>query len=215
MIKLTSENENVQKFLDHVHSHLRKNKFKLILHMDNLKIGKNNVSGYFSEDTREIVISIKEENWLEILVHEYNHFLQFINNEEKYILINQGESNFLNELWEWLDGNIELNTNRKNLLFKTVQDMELDCERKSVEMIKQFNLPIDTEEYISIAHIYIFYYMFAKKNRCWFSENATIKDIMTEGNLQNLSLDIDFSTLPENYIKIFEKHSKKFLDKQI
>ena len=83
MIKVTSDNENVQKFLDYVHSQLRKNKFKLILHMDNLKIGKNYVSGYFSEDTKEIVISIKEENWLEILVHEFNHFVQFINNEEK------------------------------------------------------------------------------------------------------------------------------------
>lgn len=213
MIKLTSDNENVQKFLDYVHSQLRKNKFKLVLHMDNLKIGKNNVSGYFSEDSKEIVISIKEENWLEILVHEFNHFVQFINNEEKYVLINQGESNFLNELWEWLDGNIELNTKRKNLLFKTVQDMELDCERKSVEMIKSFDLPIDIEEYSSIAHIYIFYYTYAKKNRCWFSENSTIKDIMTEGNFKNLSLDCDFTKLPETYVKLFKNASRKFLDK--
>lgn len=213
MIKVTSDNENVQKFLDYVHSQLRKNKFKLILHMDNLKIGKNYVSGYFSEDTKEIVISIKEENWLEILVHEFNHFVQFINNEEKYVLLNQGESNFLIELWEWLDGDIELNTKRKNLLFKTVQEMELDCERKSVEMIKKFDLPIDIEEYTSIANIYIFYYTYAKKNRCWFSENSTIKDIMTEGNLQNLSLDCDFTKLPEEYVKHFKNSSKKLLDK--
>lgn len=213
MIKVTSDNENVQKFLDYVHSQLRKNKFKLILHMDNLKIGKNNVSGYFSEDTKEIVISIKEENWLEILVHEFNHFVQFINNEEKYVLINQGESNFLNELWEWLDGNIELNPKRKNLLFKTVLEMELDCERKSVEMIKNFDLPIDIEEYKTIANIYIFYYTYAKNNRCWFSETSTIKDIMTEGNLQNLSLDCDFTKLPEEYIKLFKNCSRKLLDK--
>ena len=83
-------------------------------------------------------------------------------------------------------------------MFKTVQEMELDCERKSVEMIKKFDLPIDIEEYTSIANIYIFYYTYAKKNRCWFSENSTIKDIMTEGNLQNLSLDCDFTKLQKN-----------------
>lgn len=206
MIKISSDNEIVQKFIDYVHSHLRKHKFKLVLHIDSLKIGDNPVSGYFSEDDKEIVISIKEENWLDVLVHEYNHFVQFVNNEECYINLNQGESNFLSEMWDWLDKEEEYEQARLDLIFETVVKMELDCEKKSIETIKKFDLPIDLNEYVSTAHIYLYFYLYARKFRVWFPEDFCIEEMEEFFELDTNTLETDFSKLPEEYEKIFEKY---------
>lgn len=207
MIKISSNDENVQKFINHVHSHLRKNKFKLVLHLDELKIGKNSVSGYFSEEDKEIVISLKESDWLEVLVHEYNHFIQFISNESSYISLTQGDSNYLSEMWEWIDKESEFEEKRLDVMFQTVREMELDCERRTVEMIKQYNLPINLEEYIFTANVYLYFYSFVRKFRCWFKENISIKE-MTEFSEMNFSLDDDFSKLPKLYEDVFKKYTE-------
>lgn len=206
MIKISSNDENVQKFINHVHSHLRKNKFKLVLHLDELKIGKNSVSGYFSEEDKEIVISLKEQDWLEVLAHEYNHFIQYITNEPSYVSLTQGDSNYLTEMWDWIDKESEFEEARLDVMFETVREMELVCERKTMETIKEFNLPIDLDEYIFSANVYLYFYSFVRKYRCWFKENIGIKDITELSDLQ-MTLDEDFSKLPELYEETFKKYT--------
>lgn len=213
MIKLSSENENVQNFLDFVHSQLKKNKFKLVLSLDDLKIGKNSVGGYFDEENKEIVISINDSEWLSILVHEFNHFLQFINNTEKYRLLNDGDTDMLSEVWEWLDKEIEFpNIKRRNLVFKRVLEMELECEMNSVNMIKKFDLPINLDEYIYCAYVYLNYYNFCKKYRTWFLEDVKLADIVEikDASIEfgGISLDRKFNTLPKQFDEIFKKYSK-------
>lgn len=206
MIKISSNDENVQKFINHVHSHLRKNKFKLVLHLDELKIGKNSVSGYFSEEDKEIVISLKEQDWLEVLAHEYNHFIQYITNEPSYISLTQGDSNYLSEMWDWIDKESEFEETRLDVMFQTVREMELYCERKTMETIKEFNLPIDLDEYIFSANVYLYFYSFVRKYRCWFKENVGIKDITELSDLQ-MTLEEDFSKLPELYEETFKNYT--------
>lgn len=206
MIKISSNDENVQKFINHVHSHLRKNKFKLVLHLDELKIGKNSVSGYFSEEDKEIVISLKEQDWLEVLAHEYNHFIQYITNEPSYISLTQGDSNYLSEMWGWIDKESEFEETRLDVMFDTVREMELYCERKTMETIKEFNLPIDLDEYIFSANVYLYFYSFVRKYRCWFKENVGIKDITELSDLQ-MTLEEDFSKLPELYEETFKNYT--------
>lgn len=206
MIKISSNDENVQKFINHVHSHLRKNKFKLVLHLDELKIGKNSVSGYFSEEDKEIVISLKEQDWLEVLAHEYNHFIQYITNEPSYMSLTQGDSNYLSEMWDWIDKESEFEETRLDVMFNTVREMELYCERKTMETIKEFNLPIDLDEYIFSANVYLYFYSFVRKYRCWFKENVGIKDITELSDLQ-MTLEEDFSKLPELYEETFKNYT--------
>ena len=101
MITLSSNNANVQDFLETVRKTLRKHRYKLILSVDELLINDNAVAGWFDEDAKEIVISLKCEDYLENLVHEYNHFLQLIECEPKYLVLSRGDSNMLEELWGW------------------------------------------------------------------------------------------------------------------
>lgn len=214
MIKLSSENETVQNFLDFVHSSLKKHKMNLILSLDPIKICSNVVSGYFSEEDREIRIDISDRTWIETLVHEFCHFLQYIENDPFYTCLEQGDTNFLSEAWDWLDGSLEfVSTRRRNLVFRKILEMELNCEKRSVEMIKKFELPIDLDEYIFAAYVYINYYNFAKKYRTWLKIDTVLGSIFEikecAEKFGGISLDQDFKQLPKEYEEIFKKYSKK------
>ena len=211
MIKLSSENENVQKFIDYVHSLLKKYKVKLILSIDSIKIGKNSVCGYFSESDKEIKIDISEKNWLEVLVHEFCHFLQYIEDEPTYKTLEQ-EENILTEFWEWVENERELNTNRKRYVCRKVLEMELNCEKRSIEMIRKFDLPIDINEYIFGAYVYIHYFNFVKKYRTWLKDDVSLGNITEIKTISEkyggMTLEQDFKTLPKEYEDEFKKLSK-------
>lgn len=207
MIKLSSDDKNVQDFLDLVHSSLKKMKFKLVLTIDNLFVGKNAVSGYFDEVDKVIKISVLDEDFLEVLVHEFCHFLQFSEAEPKYTRLFLNEDNMLNEMWDWLDGDVEFVTKRKNLIFNSVIDMERDCEKRSVEMIKKYSLPIDLKEYQENAILYLYYYTYAKKYRTWFLDDISFDDLI-DVDISSMSLEDDFKKLPETLLKGFQKISK-------
>jgi hypothetical protein len=208
MITLSSNNANVQEFLETVRKTLRKHRYKLILCVDELLINDNAVAGWFDEDAKEIVVSLKCEDYLENLVHEYNHFLQLIECEPKYLVLSRGDSNMLEELWGWLDGDFEfVSVKRKNIVFSSVLEMELDCERRSVEMIKKYELPISLENYTHAAWVYIHYYNYVKKYRTWLCEDIGMHDMVElkefPGNLSD-----DFRKLPPGFAEIFKKYSK-------
>ena len=213
MIKLSSENKDVQTFLDYVHSSLRKYKIKLILSLETTTIGKNQIAGYFSDEGKELLVCINEPNWIETLVHEFCHFLQFKEQDPLYTSLDQGDSNYLSEVWEWLDNKHEfISTKRKNEAFRKIIDMELDCERRSVEMIKRFKLPINLEDYTYTAFVYIHFYNFCKKYRAWFSDGVSVADIVEIADLEDkykISLDGDFRKLPSEFDAIFKKYTKK------
>ena len=212
MIKLSSENEDVQKFLDYVHSSLRKHKIKLILSLETTTIGKNQISGYFSDEDRELLVCIDDPDWIETLVHEFCHFLQYKEQDPVYTSLDQGDSNYVSEVWDWLDHKHEfVSTKRKNEAFRKMIAMELDCERRSVEMIKRFKLPVNLEDYTYIAFVYVHYYNFCKKYRTWFSDGSSVADIVEISHLEDkykISLDVDFSKLPPEFEEIFKKYSK-------
>lgn len=213
MIKISSENKDVQAFIDYVHSSLRKYKINLILSLETATIGKNQISGYFDDGSKELLVCINEPNWIETLVHEFCHFLQFKEQDPIYTSLDQDGSNYISELWDWLDGKLEfISTKRKNEAFRKIIAMELDCERRSVEMIKRFKLPVNLEDYEYVAFVYIHFYNFCKKYRTWFSDGVSVADIVEISDLENkykISLDGDFRKLPPEFEEIFKKYTKK------
>lgn len=206
MIELRVSDENVQKFLNDIKTNLKKHKFKLVLSLEDLKIGKNSVSGWFDESDKELAISIKDSEWLSVLVHEYCHFLQHIENDSTILALEYGDENHLSDVWDWLDGKFEFFSKQdKNMAFNKVIQMELNCERRAVEKIKEYKLPIDLDDYISSAHIYLYYYLFAKKHKKWFGENFGSSDIKLFEEIPNKTLEHSFKTLPRNYEELFKK----------
>lgn len=80
-------------------------------------------------------------------------------------------------MWKWIDKEIELDKKEIETIFKRVQDMELDCERNTVKLIKKYELNIDVQQYICEANIYLYFYSYARKNRCWFPSGVCPSDM--------------------------------------
>lgn len=209
MIEIRVENKNIERFLDEVKTNLKKHKFKLVLAIENLKIGKNSVSGYFDEINRELVISINDKDWLSVLVHEYCHYLQFMEQDKTYMnLVENDVINHLNNIWDWLDGDYEFeSTKEKNKSFDKVIKMELDCEKRTIKKILEYDLPIDLKNYEETAHIYLYYYLFAKKYKKWLSEYYSFADNKLFDDIPNKTLKSEFKYLPKSYEERFKKFS--------
>ena len=153
--------------MDYVEALLKKTRTTLVFSVDEPKIEGNKVGGYFSDEDNEIVITSKD-GWDEILVHEFCHYLQCKEKSKYWTNLDIDNTNCLDLMWKWLNNEIELSKPKLDMIFARVRDMELDCERRTVKLIKQFNMTIDIKEYICQANIYIYYYNYAKVTRKWF-----------------------------------------------
>ena len=46
--------------------------------------------------------------------------------------------------------------------------MELDCEKRVVDRIKEYNLPLDIPTYTKRANAYALFYNYMHSNRAWY-----------------------------------------------
>ena len=211
MIKLSSMDEPTQAFLNYVESKLKKSRFKLILSMSDVNVGRISVGGSFDESAKELNVGISDPDFLEILVHEFNHFIQWSEQEPLYLKISEGDSSMSEQLWAWLDHEIELPKERVSEIIQSIIDMELDCERRSVKMIKEFSLPIYLKEYIFLSYTYLNFYNYVKIHRTWFKQNVGLSDIKELRECKNIHLRGKFRRLPKGFEEIFRKYCKKSL----
>ena len=153
-MKLISSNKNTQVFLDYVYDIMKKYKCVLKVSTDDVYIDNNIVGGYFSWTEREIVIDMNS-NWLETLAHEFSHLLILKQTSRRENNIQYKSSDMM---FSWLSKERELTLSEINFYIDVVKLMELECERKTIELIKQFDLPIDIPTYIKNANAYLFYH---------------------------------------------------------
>lgn len=123
-------------------------------------------SGYFLEVDDHprfkaeliIAIGIPEKEWLPILAHEYCHLLQWKNKVKVWTNLDYPEGiNSSGEVWHWLDHPYSKVKKIEEHL-RNVRVMELNCERRSVNLITKFGLDVDLEEYKRKAFSYIHFY---------------------------------------------------------
>jgi hypothetical protein len=117
-------------------------------------------SGYFNESDKTLVVAMKAHNSLGLLVHEYCHMTQWIDG----IAIWKLATKSLDKMHEWLEGK-----SVKNIRYHLgiVREMELDNERRSVQMIKKWNLSVDVKEYVREANSYVQLYNWMYHSRIW------------------------------------------------
>ena len=203
MPQLLSNDENVQEWLEIVQSDLKKHKTKLKLFQRNIKIGDSSISGYFSHEEKAIVLNSKKP-FLDLLVHEYNHFRQAVEIPDQFHEWLDGSV----PIWDWMDGSYEFPSPKdKNYAFNCIINLERDCEIRSINMIQEYSLPIDIGEYSKIAWIYINYYNYARKHRTWFRDDVKLSDIKEFNNIE-ISFEGKMNRLSREMEEIFAKYSK-------
>jgi hypothetical protein len=196
MIDLT--NLKIKTFVDHVKKECRKKGIKFDLRPSKyVKLSESmQCSGWFDSENMALVVAAKNSLALDVLVHEYGHFTQW---DEDIPVWNAAEESLGYVEW-WLAG-YEVKNIKKWLALS--RDLELDNEKRSVALIKKFNLPIDTKEYTKKANAYVQFYNWMYYSRRWSTpKNSPYRN--------NVILDAMPEKFNMNYKKLSYKAYKAF-----
>ena len=192
---------NSQAFLNHVIKDCKENNIKFkFSKKSHVKLSEGSYcSGYFCEEDRELVVTTKpsQEEWLRLIVHEWNHMQQWKEQCPEW------KADDVNEIFDWYCGDVELHPKTAWKYSMTALNLELDCEKRSVETIILFDLPLDIQEYTRRANAYVMFYHAAYKNRSWsrkFREPYNIPEIV---NAMSPEFDMDYTRLPAKFEKLY------------
>lgn len=153
-----------RQFVKHVRDHLAQYGMKLIIGKGKcVNVDGFRCSGCFDESGKAIRIA-RHCKFLPVLVHEYCHFLQYINNSKVYEKSYKAST----IVDGWLKGKNYAPKEVKRAFF-IVRAMERDCEKRAVRLIELFQLNIDKEMYAKRAHVYIYSHFMMEKSRKFYS----------------------------------------------
>lgn len=146
------------------------------------------VSGYFDDKSNPPVLACAIgkplEKWIETLVHESCHMDQWKEKSKIWASIYADGIDCDKRMDEWLAGKKEFTKEEYTYFIRTMQAMEIDCEKRSVEKIKNLNLPIDINKYIKAANSYMYFYSIMLETHKWCDvapyDVPEIMDIMPE-----------------------------------
>ena len=130
--------------------------------------------GYFTdgEDTAEPILAIATGNstWAETLMHEFSHFQQWQDGADVWTAGRLPDGTHGADLIGlWYDGLIELNAGQLDAYFQPILDVELDCEKRTVNMIRELDLPFDPALYTKQANAYLIGHSELRRRRQWFT----------------------------------------------
>jgi len=149
------ENKNVKRFIKRSLKNLNKYNGKI----------KFSGSSYYEFDTKTIhiqnITTMPFKDWLELFVHEYCHFLQQTKQSECY-------KKMIRENLSPVYVHTKLK-NQKNLKsrFSFTRELEIECEKMTLDLIRKNKLPIDVKTFTKKANAYICYYHAVEKNKKW------------------------------------------------
>jgi len=170
--------------------------------------GDIKVSGYFDNIPEPILacaIGKPFYQWLEILVHESCHMDQWLENSSLWSDIRKDGIDCDKRMDEWLGGK-EYGVEEYTYFIRTMQAVELDCEKRSVEKIIKLNLPINVEAYVKKANSYLFFYTILLHTKKW-CENApyNVKEIIEQMPGHFLSFD-EYGAVSDEILKIYKEN---------
>jgi hypothetical protein len=191
-------NKNATEFIALVKDECKKHGIKCKLkNTSYVKLeGDIKCSGYFDETGRELVVSMNRKDSLEILVHEYAHMTQWLENCEPW---RKGLTSII-RLQSWLMGEDVL---RIRYHVKNCINLELDNEKRSVNIIKKYNLPVNITKYKQKANAYLYFYGYLIETRKWSKpsnspyKNNVIVKAMPKRFVSN------YLNAPEKIIEVF------------
>lgn len=191
---------NTQNFIAFVKQECNTHGIKLSLRKSRyLKLtGNIKCSGYFDDIEKILVVATNRPDWLAILVHEYAHLTQWVENCKPWKDL--GDS--INRVDDWLTG--EAVEGIKDALAKC-RDLELDNEKRAAKIIKEWGLPIDIKVYVQKANAYVQLYNYMYISRRWpkpgnspYSNPAVYQSMPT-------IFKMNYKNISKKYIRVFEE----------
>jgi hypothetical protein len=118
--------------------------------------------GWFEEN--EIRIATKNPRWVEVLAHEYSHFLQWRRGTLLYKKCFGPTNNYADVVEDWVNGK-EYDRRRVRRAFETYRAMERECEQIAVKVMNRHGVEFDYERYTQEANCCLYMYHFMEQRR--------------------------------------------------
>ena len=143
---------------------------------DNTGLG---CSGFFA-DRPQVVLAVAvgkpQDEWVSILAHEFSHACQW--REQAHVWNDlfddwgRGTEEASEAIDGWLEGHHNWDTSTLYDVISRARAVELDCEIRTLNLIEQFQLPIDSQEYAQKANAYVYFYNHLAQTRQWYPEGG-------------------------------------------
>jgi hypothetical protein len=151
-------------FVDFVRKSL--GNFGLKLNARNSKFVRSNgytCYGFFDES--QICVAKKNPKWIEVLAHEYSHFIQWKRGTELYRKCFGPTNNYADVVEEWITENKNIDKRRIKRAFQTYRAMERECEIMAMGIMQKHGIDFDPVSYAQEANCYIYMYHYMEKKR--------------------------------------------------
>ena len=148
-------------------------------------------NSYLKSPILVIGIDKPEEEWIEVLLHEFNHYLQWRDKTD---------------LWnKHLDLYIDNKEDKEETfeMIKSTVEMEAECERNTISFAQEINYPLDEIRYIKKVNAYLVFYQIYYTSKKWYKnppfENESILNLMPKDIIEK---PMDF-LIDENLSKLY------------
>jgi hypothetical protein len=159
--------------------------------------------GWFDDKSMQLQVAIDRPigEWLSTFVHESCHKDQFVEKSPAWDT-KIGTHDTCEILDMWLERIVELSPEQLAVVIDKVQMVELSCERRSVEKICKWGLPIDVELYTRRANAYVWFYRTLPLTRRWVTAPYNNPALLA---LMPPHFDNDYRTLPDGFLQIIKE----------
>ena len=194
--------KNIEAFIEHVKSECKKHNIKLVMRkVSYLKLSDGiRCSGYFDEEERVLAVAMKKDIWLGVLVHEYAHLTQWVDNCEAWRKGCAG----LPKVDEWLSGK-KVRGIKQALAYS--RNLELDNEKRSVKLIKKWKLPIDIKDYVKRANAYVQFYNYLYHSKKWCRPNNSPYDNKVIVDAMPTIFRMNYETMSDKYKQLYKQEN--------
>lgn len=156
-------------------------------------------AGYFDDAPKPVFVCAiggPQRDWVPTFIHEFCHFIQWKDQTKEWLRYQKIDTECL--LDKWIGDEIELPLETVKKLVRATRDIELDCEKRVVDVISRFDLEFDVEDYTKKANAYILYFNLIPHYRGWFQKESPseVNQIM--------------KIMPGKFLKNYNRTPKKF-----
>lgn len=203
--------QNIARFIKHVKAVARKHGVKLKISKSKNVRGPGETSlcsGYFYDDNKRKLLVVASGGktkieWVSVLAHEYSHMMQWIEGDKTYkdtSMRNGGDSYYHLSMLE--SGKANYNKRLRQIYTRKTIMCELNCERRTIKTIKDFNLPIDINQYKKEAAAILYKYLLLCKTGKWYGASIEKNKIVLskikpslKGRFNKVPADIEKSII--------------------
>jgi hypothetical protein len=199
-----------EKFVQYVKKDIAKKSVKLKL-VNALTIKDDYgipLNGFFDEQELAVAVGSPVEKWLPILVHEYGHFRQWKEQCRPWRNTYVNGEDIYDTVFTWIKKKKRYNLADVKKYTARARDLEVDCERKAVKIIRECKLQnyIPLSAYISKANSYLYFYNYALlKRRWWKKGHAPYNNPDVWTNFPPFFKQ-RYCQLPKRYIELYDKY---------